>query len=70
MRRGPALLFSRVRRAVAQYRRFAENIGSYSTPSIGEIYIRINKKDGSPSLAVVRHWNEQTWRPTAQDATP
>lgn len=44
--------------------KFPDNMSEYSLPSFGAVFIRINKKDGGPSLQfVTRSYREDDWKP-------
>lgn len=45
--------------------RFAENVSDYAQPDVGDIFLRILKSDGTPSLLFERYFNTERWRPAA-----
>jgi len=43
--------------------KFPENVRDYAQPVHGEVFVRINRKDGSPGLQFVKSYREQHWKP-------
>lgn len=41
-----------------------DNVARHSWPDVGSVFIRINRKDGTPGLQFVRHaYDERDWKP-------
>lgn len=45
----------------------AQNAASYSRAKVGDLVVRILRKDGSPSLSYVRGWYMSFWAPEGTD---